>query len=201
MEKIQTIFDLFTTINVGELILFKKSFLNGKEYELFGVNNDFGSWVSLNDITNLLDFGKNTKKRIRRNINDNDKCMFRVERFNGNNAYKNNEEYFVRDTVVYDIIMKDREERSLTEQFIFDVLSQLNGDLNYDPELDPVKEEIINEFRNDIYACEDITEVEWNIKMVNKYEMTEEERKAKYKRAKDMGLNTNAPVWIKDIVR
>lgn len=66
---------------------------------------------------------------------------------------------------------------------------------------DSVKEEIINEFRNDIYACEDITEVEWNIKMVNKYEMTEEERKAKYKRAKDIGLNTNAPAWLKDIIK
>ena len=114
-------------IQVGELILFKQSFLGGLEdHEIYAVSNESGNWVSLNDLAYLLGFSYNKKKRFRKNINDEDKCMFRVERFNGANEDKNNDEYFIRDTAVYDMIMKDREERKTTEQFIFDVLGQLN---------------------------------------------------------------------------
>ena len=112
-------------IQVGELILFKQSFLGGLEdHEIYGVSNESGNWVSLNDLAYLLGFSFNKKKRFRKNINNEDKCMFRVER---DSTLDNNEEYFIRDTAVYDMLMKDREERKVTEQFIFDVLGQLNG--------------------------------------------------------------------------
>ena len=115
-------------IQVGELILFKQTFLGGLEdHEIYGVSNESGNWVSLNDLSYLLGFSFNKKKRFRKSVNEEDKCMFKVERFNGFDEDKNNDEYFIRDTVVYDMIMKDREERKVTEQFIFDVLGQLNG--------------------------------------------------------------------------
>ena len=115
-------------IQVGELILFKQSFLGGLEdHEIYGVSNESGNWVSLNDLAYLLGFSYAKKKRFRQHINEEDKCMFRVERFNGCDADKNNDEYFIRDTAVYGLLMKDREERKNTEQFIFDVLGQLNN--------------------------------------------------------------------------
>lgn len=118
-------------IQVGELTLFKQSFLGGLEdHQIYGVNNEFGSWVSLNDLSYLLGFSYARKKRFRKYINEEDKCMFRVERFNGTDADKNNDEYFIRDTAVYNLLLKDREERKVTEQFIFDVLGQLNGNQN-----------------------------------------------------------------------
>ena len=65
----------------------------------------------------------------------------------------------------------------------------------------PVKEEIINEFRNDVYACDEIEEIEWNIKMIKREDDSEEERKAKYKRYKENGNKSTCPAWIKDIIK
>lgn len=91
----------------------------------------------------LLGFSFNKKKRFRKHVNEEDLCMFRVER---DITLDNNDEYFIRDTVVYDMLMKDREERKVTEQFIFDVLGQLNGgpiqsyvDIKYAKEINAYK--------------------------------------------------------------
>ena len=65
----------------------------------------------------------------------------------------------------------------------------------------PLKEEIINEFRNDVYACDEIEEIEWNIKMTKREDDSEEERKAKYKRYKENGNKSTCPAWIKDIIK
>lgn len=117
-------------VQVGEVMLFKQEVLGGKkEYQMFGVSNEFGCWVSLNDVAEVLDFGYNAKKRLRKRIDENDKCMIRVERHE--NA-GNLEEYFIRDSIVCDIILNEREERRLGEQFIYDVIGQLNGLSTYD---------------------------------------------------------------------
>lgn len=131
-------------IQVGELILFRQAFLGGLEdHEIYGVSNETGNWVSLNDLSYLLGFSFNKKKRFRKHVNEEDLCMFRVER---DITLDNNDEYFIRDTVVYDMLMKDREERKVTEQFIFDVLGQLNGgpiqsyiDIKYAKEINAYK--------------------------------------------------------------
>ena len=103
-------------IQVGELILFRQAFLGGLEdHEIYGVSNETGNWVSLNDLSYLLGFSFNKKKRFRKHVNEEDLCMFRVER---DITLDNNDEYFIRDAVVYDMLMKDREERKVTEQFI-----------------------------------------------------------------------------------
>ena len=65
---------------------------------------------------------------------------------------------------------------------------------------DPVKEELISNFRNDVYECEDIEEVEWNIKMYKKDNPNkEEERKAKYKRHENE--ESTMPSWLKDVIK
>ena len=116
-------------IEIGNAILFKQKVLGGlEEFELFGVSNESGSWVSLNDIVELLDFGSNKKKRMKKYTNENDICKINVKRKESNT---DTEEYFIRDSVVCDIIFKFREERKLVEQFIFDVIGQLNGGLTY----------------------------------------------------------------------
>lgn len=111
---------------VGEVILFKGGLEN---FEMFGVSNESGCWVSLNDMINLLEFGKNAKKRLRKRVDENDVCMFPVQREGATNV---TDEYFIRDSVVCDIILKEREERRTVEQFIFDVIGQLNGCTSYD---------------------------------------------------------------------
>ena len=64
----------------------------------------------------------------------------------------------------------------------------------------PIKEEIINKFRDDIYDCDEIEEVEWNIKMTKKPGAdNEEERIEKYKRHKGQG--TSCPAWLIDIIK
>ena len=64
----------------------------------------------------------------------------------------------------------------------------------------PIKEEIINKFRDDIYDCDEIEEVEWNIKMTKKPGAdNEEERKAKYERHKGQG--TSCPAWLIDVIK
>ena len=65
---------------------------------------------------------------------------------------------------------------------------------------DKEKEELINHFRDDIYECYDIDEIEWNIKMKKKDNPNEEEeRKAKYKR--NRGQGSSCPSWLKDVIR
>lgn len=64
----------------------------------------------------------------------------------------------------------------------------------------PIKEEIIDKFRDDIYDCEDEFEVSWNIKMKKKDNPNEvEERKALYRKHK--GQESICPSWIKDIIK
>lgn len=64
----------------------------------------------------------------------------------------------------------------------------------------PEKEEIINEFRYDIYDCEDEFEVSWNIKMKKKDNPSEyEERKTLYRKHK--GKESTCPSWLKDIIK
>ena len=65
---------------------------------------------------------------------------------------------------------------------------------------DKEKEELINHFREDIYECYDIDEIEWNIKMKKRDNPNEEEeRKAKYKR--NRGKESSCPSWLRDVIR
>lgn len=111
-------------IQLGNVILFKDSSLGGLvECELHGLSDESGAWVSYNDICELLQFSRNTKKRVRRRHEDSMKLVS----FKRESTQDIDEEYFIRDEEVYSLIMRDREERRITEQFIFDVLGDLNN--------------------------------------------------------------------------
>lgn len=117
-------------LQVGEVVLFKQEVLGGmKEFQMFGVSNEFGCWVSLNDVIEVLELSKNAKKRMRKRTDENDICMLYVDR---GEHYTNDEEYFIRDSVACEIILREREERRLGEQFIYEVIGELNGTVTYD---------------------------------------------------------------------
>ena len=117
-------------IQVGEVMLFKQEALGGmREFQMFGVSNESGCWVSLNDVIEVLELSKNAKKRMRKRTNENDICMIPVER--DENEYIT-DEYFIRDSVACEMILREREERRLGEQFIYDVIGELNGTISYD---------------------------------------------------------------------
>ena len=117
-------------IQVGEVMLFRQEALGGmREFQMFGVSNESGCWVSLNDVIEVLDLSKNAKKRMRKRTDENDICMLPVER--GENNYIT-DEYFIRDSVACEMILREREERRLGEQFIYNVIGELNGTVSYD---------------------------------------------------------------------
>jgi hypothetical protein len=67
---------------------------------------------------------------------------------------------------------------------------------------DPVKEEIINNFRNDIYDYYDIDEVEWNIKMTKKPGADDvEAREVLYKKYRRNVKESSCPAWIIDVIK
>lgn len=112
-------------------MLFKQEVLGGmREFQMFGVNNEFGCWVSLNDVIKVLELSKNAKKRMRKRTDENDICMIPVLREDIANDI--NDEYFIRDSVACEMILREREERRLGEQFIYDVIGELNGTVSYD---------------------------------------------------------------------
>ena len=116
-------------IQVGEVMLFKQEALGGmREFKMFGVSNESGCWVSLNDVIEVLELSKNAKKRMRKRTNENDICMLYVDR---GEQYTNDDEYFIRDSVACEMILREREERRLGEQFIYDVIGELNGTATY----------------------------------------------------------------------
>jgi hypothetical protein len=196
-------------IQVGELILFKQSFLGGLEdHEIYGVVNESGNWVSLNDLAYLLGFSYASKKRFRKRVSEEDKCMIRVERFNGFDDNKENDEYFIRDTAVYDLIMKYREERKLTEQFIFDVLTNLNNTVYYNPEKELIKEYLCDAVDND--ALIDFTVDESKLQYSLLYDdyddsgivMTKKENlngddKVQYKKVS----TSTCPSWLRSVLK
>lgn len=117
-------------IQVGEVMLFKQEVLGGmKEFQMFGVSNESGCWVSLNDVIEVLELSKNAKKRMRKRTDENDICKLYVDR---GEQYTNDEEYFIRDSVACEMILREREERRIGEQFIYDVIGELNGTVTYD---------------------------------------------------------------------
>ena len=117
-------------IQVGEVMLFKQEVLGGmREFQMFGVNNESGCWVSLNDVIEVLELSKNAKKRMRKRTDENDICKIFVERYKDAG---NLDEYFIRDSVACEMILREREERRLGEQFIYDVIGELNGTVTYD---------------------------------------------------------------------
>lgn len=117
-------------IQVGEVMLFKQEALGGmREFQMFGVSNESGCWVSLNDVIEVLELSKNAKKRMRKRTDENDICMIPVLRESATNT---TEEYFIRDSVACEMILREREERRLGEQFIYDVIGELNGTITYD---------------------------------------------------------------------
>lgn len=62
------------------------------------------------------------------------------------------------------------------------------------------KEEIIYKFRDELYVCDEIEEVEWNIRMKKKDNPNEEEeRRSLYRKHKGQG--TTCPSWIKDVIK
>jgi hypothetical protein len=193
-------------IQVGEVTLFKQAYLGDAEnLELFGVSNESGVWVSLNDIVELLGFGSNKKKRMRKYTNENDLCKIFVERSETSGKL---EEYFIRDSVVYDIILADRKERLLTEHFIFDVLSQLNGDLSYDPEAELIKEYLCDAIDNDALIDFTIDESRMYYSLLyDDYDdsgvvMTKKENldgsdKVQYKKVS----TSTCPAWLRSVVK
>ena len=117
-------------IQVGEVMLFKQEVLGGmREFQMFGVSNESGCWVSLNDVIEVLELSKNAKKRMRKRTDENDVCKIFVERYKDAGEL---EEYFIRDSVACEMILREREERRLGEQFIYDVIGELNGTVSYD---------------------------------------------------------------------
>ena len=68
-------------IQVGEVMLFKQEVLGGmREFQMFGVSNESGCWVSLNDVIEVLELSKNAKKRMRKRTDETDICMIPVLR-------------------------------------------------------------------------------------------------------------------------
>lgn len=61
----------------------------------------------------------------------------------------------------------------------------------------PIKEEIINKFRDDIYDCDEIEEVEYKITIDDE----REKRVAMYKKFKKAHPNSSCPAWIVDIIK
>ena len=117
-------------IQVGEVMLFKQDVLGGmREFQMFGVSNESGCWVSLNDVIEVLELSKNAKKRMRKRTDENDICMIDVGRYENAPIIP---EYFIRDSVACEMILREREERRLGEQFIYDVIGELNGTITYD---------------------------------------------------------------------
>ena len=116
-------------IQVGDVMLFRQEALGGmREFQMFGVSNESGCWVSLNDVIEVLDLSKNAKKRMRKRTDENDICMIPVLREGATNT---TDEYFIRDSVACEMILREREERRLGEQFIYDVIGELNGTTTY----------------------------------------------------------------------
>lgn len=62
----------------------------------------------------------------------------------------------------------------------------------------PVKEKIINEFRNDIYEYDDIEEVEYKISVKDD---DREKRLAMYKKFKKTNPDSTLPEWIIDVIK
>ena len=60
----------------------------------------------------------------------------------------------------------------------------------------PMKEEVINKFRDDIYAYDDIEEVEYKITIDDE----REKRVAMYKKFKKAHPNSSLPEWIVDVI-
>lgn len=117
-------------IQVGEVMLFRQEALGGmREFQMFGVSNESGCWVSLNDVIEVLELSKNAKKRMRKRTDENDICMINVGRYENAPIVP---EYFIRDSVACEMILREREERRLGEQFIYDVIGELNGTVTYD---------------------------------------------------------------------
>ena len=117
-------------IQVGDVMLFRQEVLGGmREFQMFGVSNEYGCWISLNDVIEVLELSKNAKKRMRKRTDENDICMFQVLREGDTSP---TEEYFIRDSVACEMILREREERRLGEQFIYDVIGELNGTVTYD---------------------------------------------------------------------
>lgn len=112
-------------IQVGDVMLFRQEVLGGmREFQMFGVSNEYGCWISLNDVIEVLELSKNAKKRMRKRTDENDICMFQVQR---EEVMYPTDEYFIRDSVACEMILREREERRLGEQFIYEVIGELNG--------------------------------------------------------------------------
>ena len=62
----------------------------------------------------------------------------------------------------------------------------------------PVKEKVINEFRNDIYEYDDIEEVEYKISVKDE---GREKRLAVYKKFKKANPDSTLPEWIIDVIK
>jgi hypothetical protein len=62
----------------------------------------------------------------------------------------------------------------------------------------PVKEKVINEFRNDIYEYDDIEEVEYKISVKDD---DREKRLAVYKKFKKSNPDSTLPEWIIDVIK
>ena len=62
----------------------------------------------------------------------------------------------------------------------------------------PVKEKVINEFRNDIYEYDDIEEVEYKISVKDE---GREKRLAMYKKFKKSNPDSTLPEWIIDVIK
>jgi hypothetical protein len=63
---------------------------------------------------------------------------------------------------------------------------------------DPVKEKVINEFRNDVYEYDNIEEVEYKISVKDD---DREKRLAVYKKFKKSNPDSTLPEWIIDVIK